>query len=140
MKGNPMAAHAELQWTQGLQFVARADQAPAVVMDNPEGGSAPTPMQLVLMGTAGCTAMDVVTILRKKRAAFSGVQINVSTERAEEHPRRYTKIDLEFVITGRGIKEKDVAQAIELSLTKYCSATASLNADVTSRFRIVETS
>jgi putative redox protein len=133
-----MAVTAHLQWTKEDQFVARADQSPAMVMDNPEGGSAPTPMQLVLMGTAGCTAMDVVSILRKKRVDFSGVQVSANAERAEEHPRRYTRIELEFVVTGRGIKEKDVARAIELSMTKYCSATASLNAEVTSRFRIEE--
>jgi putative redox protein len=134
-----MAVTAQLQWTKEDQFVARADQSPAMVMDNPEGGSAPTPMQLVLMGTAGCTAMDVVSILRKKRVDFSGVQVFANAERAEEHPRRYTRIELEFVVTGRGIKEQDVARAIELSMTKYCSATASLNAKVTSRFRIEET-
>ncbi len=133
-----MAVQAQLQWTQGLQFVARADQGPAIVIDNPEGGSGPSPMQLVLMGTAGCTAMDIVSILRKRRAALSRVLVNIHAERAGEHPRRYTRIELEYIITGRGIKEKDVARAVDLSLTKYCSATASLNAEVTSRFRIVE--
>ncbi len=133
-----MNAQAQLQWTQGLQFVARADKAPAIVMDNSEGGSGPSPMQLVLMGVAGCTAMDVASILQKRRADLGGLQVNVSAERTDTHPRRYTRIELEYVVTGRGLKEKDVSRAIELSLTKYCSATASLNAEVSSRFRIVE--
>jgi putative redox protein len=132
-----MAAHAQLNWTHGAQFVARADQAPAILLDNPEGGSGPSPMQLVLMGVAGCTAMDVVSILQKKRVNFSGLQINITGERADDHPRRYTRIAIEFVVTGRDIKEKDVERAIELSLTKYCSASASVNAEIASSFRII---
>jgi putative redox protein len=89
------------------------------------------------MGVAGCTAMDVVSILQKKRVNFSGLQINITGERADDHPRRYTRIAIEFVVTGRDIKEKDVERAIELSLTKYCSASASVNAEIASSFRII---
>ena len=131
-----MTIQAELTWTNGLQFVARAGQGPAVVMDNPEGGSGASPMELMLMAIAGCTAMDVVSILKKKRMTVSGFKVNISGARADEHPRRYTNIHIEYVVYGRDIKPEGVQRAIELSENKYCSATASLNADITNSFRI----
>lgn len=133
-----MSVKAQLKWTNDLQFVGRSENGPAVILDNPEGGSGPSPMVYVLMGVAGCTAMDVVSILKKKRAEFSGVEVNISGERAEEHPMRYTTIHIGFVITGKSIKPTDVARAIELSETKYCSAVASLNAKVETAYKIVE--
>ncbi|MBW1696997.1 MAG: OsmC family protein [Deltaproteobacteria bacterium] len=130
---------AQLKWTGDLQFVGRTGKGPAVVMDNPEGGSGPSPMEMVLMGVAGCTAMDVVSIMKKKRADMTDFQVNIAGERAEEHPRRYTKIKIEYVFSGKALKPKDAQRAIELSVTKYCSATASLNADIEYHYRIVET-
>ena len=129
---------AQLNWIEGLQFVARAGNGPAVVMDNPEGGGGASPMELLLMGVAGCTAMDVASILKKKRASVTAIQLNVRGERAEEHPRRYTAVNIEFVITGQGVKPADVERAIELSATRYCGGIASLNAPVKHTFRIVE--
>jgi putative redox protein len=131
-----MTIQAELTWTEGLQFVARAGHGPAVVLDNPEGGSGASPMELLLMAIAGCTAMDVISILDKKRMAVSGFKVNISGSRADEHPRRYTQIHIEYVVYGRGINPEGVQRAIELSENKYCSATASLNADITNSFRI----
>ena len=90
------------------------------------------------MGVAGCTAIDIVLIMHKKRANLAGFEINISGERADEHPRRYTSVDVEYVIYGTGIKPKAVEQAIQLSEEKYCSAMASLNAEVTHSYRIVE--
>jgi len=133
-----MTTEAVLQWTDGLQFVGRARQGPAVVLDNPEGGSGPSPMEMLLLGVAGCTAMDVVSILRKKRAPFTGMQIHIHGERAESHPRRYTRVQIEFVVYGRGVKAADVERSIELSVSKYCSATASINAEIEYGFRIPE--
>lgn len=129
---------AQLNWTQDMQFVGQVENGPAIVMDNPQGGSGPTPMQMVIMGVAGCTAMDVTSILKKKRAAVTGIQLNVEGEQAEDHPRKFTAISIEFVITGHQIKPKDVERAIELSATKYCSAIASVNAPVAHKYRIVE--
>ncbi|MEJ2039372.1 MAG: OsmC family protein, partial [Desulfosarcinaceae bacterium] len=119
---------AQLNWVEGLQFIGRAGKGPAIVMDNPEGGGGPTPMDLLLISVAGCTAMDVTSILKKKRSPFIGIQLNVSGERAEDHPKRYTAVTIEFVVTGHGVKPADVERAIELSATKYCGAIASINA------------
>ena len=133
-----MTINAQLNWIDGMQFIARAGDGPAVVIDNPESKGGPSPMQLVLIGVAGCIAMDVISILQKKRAAITDFQVHISGERAEDHPKRYTGIQIEFVLHGQGIKPKAAEQAIELSETKYCSAIASLNASVESTYRIVD--
>ncbi len=131
-----MTIQAQLTWTQGLQFIGRTDGGPAVVMDNPEGGSGAGPMELLLMGTAGCTAMDVISILKKKRMPVTGFSVNVSGTRADDHPRRYTAIHIEYVICGSDIKPEAVQRAIELSENKYCGAMASLNATINHAYRI----
>jgi putative redox protein len=95
-------------------------------------------MQLVLIGIAGCTAVDVISIMQKKRANVSAFQVNITGERAEEHPKRYTNIQIEYVLHGKGIQPKAVEQAIALSETKYCSAMASVNARFESRYRVVD--
>jgi putative redox protein len=141
-----MIVQAQLKWTEGRQFVARAGDGPAVVIDSrpavdhdsQEGRSGPGPMQMVLMGVAGCTAVDVLLIMQKRRAQVTDFQVNISGQRAEEHPRCYTKIHIEYVLYGRKIKPKDVERAIQLSETKYCSALASLNADVEHSYHIHE--
>ena len=132
-----MAVQAQLKWIDGMQFIARAEDSPAVVIDNPESKGGASPMQLVLIGIAGCTAMDVISIMQKKRANVTDFQVNITGERAKEHPRRYTNIRIEYVLSGKGIKPNAVEQAIKLSETKYCSAMASLNASFTSSYRIV---
>jgi putative redox protein len=133
-----MATKTQLRWTDGLQFIGRAGDGPAVVLDSHDGGSGASPMELLLMGLGGCTAMDVISILRKKRANVTGFEINLSGERAEDHPRRYTAIHIEYIVYGKGIKPRDVERSIQLSEEKYCSARPSLSADMTSSFRIVE--
>ena len=133
-----MTVQTELRWNRGSQFIGRSGDGPAVVLDTPKGGSGPSPMEVVLMGLAGCAGIDVVSILKKRRALLKGLQIKATGERAEEHPRRYTHIDIDFEVYGRGIKAKDVQRAIELSMTKYCSAIASINAKIKHSFRIVE--
>ena len=131
-----MTIQAQLTWTEGLQFVGRTDGGPAVVMDNPESGSGASPMELLLMGTAGCTAMDVISILKKKRMPVTGFKVNISGKRADDHPRRYTEVDIEYVIYGTDIKVEAVQRAIDLSENKYCGAMASLNARITHSYRI----
>jgi putative redox protein len=133
-----MSIQAQLKWTNGLQLIARPEDGPAVVLDNKEGRSGPTPMELVLMGVAGCTAMDVVSIMEKKRSELSAFAVNVTGEQAKDHPRRFTRIVIEYVLHGKGIKAKAVEQAIALSHSKYCSALASVNAEVAHSYRIVE--
>ena len=133
-----MAVKAQLKWTDGLQFVARAGNGPAVVLDSREGGSGPSPMEMVLIGVAGCTAIDVILIMQKKRAAIADFQVNITGRRAEEDPKRYTHIQIEFVLYGNDIKPTAVEQAIRLSESKYCGAMASLNAEFETSYRIVD--
>ena len=131
-----MTIQAQVKWIDDLQFVARAGSGPAVVMDTSDSGGGAGPMELMLMGTAGCTAMDVMTILKKKRMNVTGFKINMSGERAEEYPRRYTDIHIEYVVHGTDVNTNGVKQAIDLSEKKYCGAMASLNARITHSFRI----
>ena len=133
-----MTIKAQLNWTDGMQFIARAGNGPAVVLDSDEGGSGPSPMEMVLIGVAGCSAIDIIMIMGKKRVAVTDFQVNISGERAEEYPQRYTEIHIEYVLQGKGIKPKAVEQAIQLSETKYCGAMASLNADFETTYRIVD--
>lgn len=133
-----MSIHARLNWTDGSQFVARVGNGSAIVIDTPEGGSGPTPMGILLIGVAGCTAVDVVAILKKKRVNMTGFQINITGERAEKEPKRYTNIHIEYIVTGKDVKPKALEHAIQLSEKKYCSAIASLNSTVTNSYRIVE--
>jgi putative redox protein len=133
-----MTVKAQIKWTNGMQFIARAGKGPAVVLDSSEGGSGPSPMEMVLMGVAGCSAIDVIMIMGKKRAQVTDFMVNITGERAEEYPKRYTVVHIEFVLHGKGIKPKAVEQAIQLSETKYCGAMASLNADFKTAYRIVE--
>lgn len=131
-----MAIQAQVKWIDDLQFVARAGSGPAVVMDSSDSGGGAGPMELMLMGTAGCTAMDVITILKKKRVNVTGFEINISGDRAEAYPKRYTDITIEYVVYGTKIKPEAVQQAIDLSEKKYCGAMASLNARISHTFRI----
>ncbi len=132
-----MDLKAKIRWTEGFQFVARAGDSPAVVMDSSEGKSGPTPMEMLLIGVAGCTAIDILSIMKKKRTSISGLEVNITGERAEDHPKRYTRIRLEYVLYGQAISSKAIEHAIELSKSKYCSAMASLNASFEYSYRIV---
>jgi putative redox protein len=126
----------------GMTFTGKADSNHWVMMDGSvaEGGSAAatSPKELVLVGLAGCTGMDVALILKKKRVQLDEFVVNVSAEEAEEHPRIFTKIHIEYVFRGNNIKPADVEQAIELSQTKYCSVSAMLrkSAEITHTYRI----
>ena len=133
-----METNAQVKWIEGLRFVARSGTGPALVTDNGEDAAGPSPMELVLMGVAGCTAMDVISIMQKKRANVTRFEVNVTGERAEEHPKRYTRIIAEYVLYGHDIRPQAVERAIELSEKKYCSAIASLNAQFEHSYRVVE--
>ena len=133
-----MTIKAKLEWKEKMQFVGQASDSPSVVLDNPDGKTGPTPMEMVLMGIAGCTAMDVISIMRKKRADLKGFQVHISGERAEDHPKRYTKFLVEYVLEGKGLSPKDVERSIELSVTKYCSAIGSMSAPVETSYRIID--
>src|SRR5512139_2888648 len=122
-----MSVKAQVEWKEKMQFVGQAGESPSVILDNPDGKTGPTPMEMVLMGIAGCTAMDVISILIKKRADVTGFQVNITGERAEDHPKHYTKFLVEYVLEGRGLSSKDVERSIELSVTRYCSVINSMS-------------
>ena len=97
-------------------------------------------MELLLAGLGGCTAIDIIGIMRKARQEVTGYEVQVSGERATEHPKVYTSIQIEHVVRGRNISEETLKRAIHLSETKYCSASAMLGAvaKITSTYRIIE--
>jgi putative redox protein len=141
-----MASEAKVTWVgPGLRLVGEASSGPAIVLDHVLPGeegreTGPRPLELLLIGLAGCSAMDVVSILQKKRQPFTGLQVKVTAERADEHPRVYTHIHLEYVVTGRDVGAQAVERAIELSMTKYCSAAAMLSkaVEITTSYQIVQ--
>ncbi len=101
-----------------------------VIETNTERSSAATPMELLLISLGSCTAVDVISILRKKRERVTDYRVEVRGERRAEHPRAYTRIELRHIVRGHGVSEKAVASAIELSETKYCSVAATLRPGV----------
>jgi putative redox protein len=133
-----MTIKAKLEWKERMQFVGQAGDSPSVFIDTHEGKTGPTPMEMVLIGVAGCTAIDVIWIMNKRRAKVTGFRVYVTGERADDHPKRYTRILIEYLLEGKGITQRDVERAIKLSTTKYCSATASMNAQVETSYRIIE--
>ncbi|MGI6375836.1 MAG: OsmC family protein [Anaerolineae bacterium] len=140
---NERQPNAQVKWIEGLQFVAQAsDSHAAFVMDGSadHGGldSGVRPMEALLLSLAGCSAMDVISVMLKKRQDVRGFRVLATGERAEEHPRRWTKIHLEYVFTGVGLSGDAAARSIELSLTKYCGVTASLNSEISSSYRLIE--
>lgn len=133
---------AVLKQIQGLTFVARGESNHWVVMDGPEsvGGTnaGSRPKELVLFAVAGCTASDVVSILKKKRIPVQEFEMRVSGTEREEHPKIFTDIHLEYIIRGENINPDDVKRAIDLSATKYCSVSAMLKptVNITHSFKI----
>jgi putative redox protein len=130
-----------VRWVDGLQFVAEAS-GHSIVIDGGPGFGRDTgmpPMKLLLLGAAGCSAMDVVHILKNRmRKPLADLQVEVKAEQAEEHPKVYTRIEFKYLVKGRGLKEKDVRRAIELSNTKFCSAAIMLGktAEIVTSFEI----
>lgn len=135
---------AKVKYVNGLQFVGEATSGHAIVMDadTSVGGrnTGVRPTELLLIGLGGCSGMDVVSILKKKREDVRGVEINIKGEKAESHPRKFTDIEIEFIVTGRDISEESVKRAVELSMEKYCSVKATLegSAKISFSYRIVE--
>lgn len=134
-----------VRWTgDGMTFLAETGSNHVVAMDGaPDGGGrnlAPRPMEMVLLGTGGCTAYDVVVILKKSGQDVTGCEVRVASERAATDPKVFTKIHMHFVLRGRGLKRNLVEQAIRLSQEKYCSASIMLGktAEITKGFEIVE--
>lgn len=135
-----MSMLAQVTWVEDKRFVGRASSGHAVVVDGSAEKLGSSPMELLLIGLAGCTAYDVMSILEKKRQSVTGLEVSARAERAEEPPRVYTTIEVEYVLRGREIKPKAVEDAIRLSEEKYCSASIMLGktAQITSSYRIEE--
>ncbi|WFE69298.1 OsmC family protein [Thiomicrospira sp. R3] len=137
---------ATVKWLDNLCFVGQTSSGHAVVMDGPPdiGGQnlGPRPMEMVLLGLGGCTAVDVIMMLKKSNQAVVDCHVEVSAERAETIPKVYTKIHVHYVVKGRGLNEAKVARAVNLSSEKYCSVSKMLeqSAEVTHDFEIVELS
>jgi putative redox protein len=128
----------------GMGFVAETGSGHVLTMDGaPDGGGrnlAPRPMETVLAGTAGCTAYDVVLILKRGRHDVTGCEVKVTSERAATDPKVFTRIHLHFKVSGKGLAAPAVERAIHLSHEKYCSATIMLGktAEITTSFEIAE--
>lgn len=135
---------ARVQWNGKMGFVGISGTNHAVVMDasqeNGGDGAAASPMEMVLMGLAGCSGMDVVSILRKKRMNLWTMEIVLNAERADDHPRVFTKIDVTFMFRGEDLKEKALEDAVRLSMEKYCSVAGMINktAEITWNVKIHE--
>ena len=135
-----------VRWTggEGMTFLAETGSNHIVAMDGaPDGGGknlAPRPMEMVLVGTGGCAAYDVVVILRKSGQAVTGCEVRLTSERAASDPKVFTRIHMHFVVRGKGLKRNVVEHAIRLSHEKYCSASIMLGktAEITKDFEIVD--
>lgn len=134
---------ARVKWIEGAAFVGESGSGHAVVMDgSPDHGGrnlGPRPMEMVLLGTGGCSAFDVVHILKKGRQPVTDCVVELNAERAETDPKVFTKIHMHFIVTGRNLPEKQVERAVSLSAEKYCSATQMLGkvAEITHDYEIL---
>jgi putative redox protein len=121
---------ARIKWSENAAFIGETGSGHALVIDGPPdiGGRnlGPRPMELVLVGTGACSAVDVVHILKKSRQAVTDCYVELKAERAETDPKVFTAIHMHFVITGKDLVENQVKRAVELSADKYCSASIML--------------
>ena len=135
---------ARVKWVEQRTFLGESGSGHSVVMDGaPDAGGRDLgvrPMEMLLLGMGGCTAFDVVDILRKGREPVEDVVIELSGERSEEIPKVFTRIDVKYVITGKGLNPDKVERAVRLSAEKYCSATIMMGAtaEITHTIEIVE--
>ncbi len=137
---------ARVKWlgADGMSFLGESGSGHVTVMDGaPDAGGrnlAPRPMELILIGTGGCTCFDVVMILRKSRADVRDCVVEIDSDRAETDPKVFTRIHLQFTVTGHGLKPEQVKRAIDLSAGKYCSASIMLakTAEISHDFTIVD--
>lgn len=122
---------AVLSWKERMTFVGSADSGHEVRIDGDAGvggdDNAARPMELIALGLAGCTGMDVISILRKKQQQVTSFDVKVSAERAQEHPKVFTRAVITYVLHGQGLDEASLLRAIELSALKYCPAQAMLS-------------
>ena len=125
---------AKVTWNSGLNFTGKAasgfDVPMDVSVDHGGSGQGTSPMELILVGLGGCTAMDVISILQKKRQDVTAFEVVLHGERATEHPKVYTEITMEYIATGHGVELEALERAVELSEGKYCSVNGMLRQSV----------
>ena len=132
-----------MSWKGNLAFEAETESWHKILLDAKREvggeGKGPRPMEVFLVSLAGCTGMDVASILKKKRVNLEGMTVKINAEQAPEHPKIFTKINIEYNFTGKDIKDEDVKRAIELSQEKYCPVTAMLEekAKITYKWNII---
>lgn len=136
---------ATVKWIDGVSFVAESGSGHSVVLDGPpdHGGRniGVRPMELVLMGLGGCASFDVMSILTKSRQHVQDCRLELQAQRADAVPAVFTKIEMKFVVSGKNLKEAQVARAVELSAEKYCSASIMLEkagVEITHSYEIIE--
>ena len=136
---------ATVKWTDGAMFVGESGSGHAVVMDGaPDLGGrnlGPRPMEMLLIGTGGCSTYDVLSMLKKSRQDVVDCRVEIEAERADAVPAVFTRINMHFVVTGKALKENHVKRAVELSAEKYCSASIMLGAageEMTHSYELVE--
>ncbi|MBL1275570.1 MAG: OsmC family protein [Ectothiorhodospiraceae bacterium] len=135
---------ARIKWVEEVMFVGESGSGHSVVIDGPpeHGGRnlGIRPMELLLQGLGGCTAFDVMMILKKARQPVTDCVLEIEAERAETEPKVFTKIHIHFIVSGTGVSEKHVQRAIDLSAEKYCSASIMLGqvAEITHDFELIE--
>ena len=133
-----------VNWVDGLLMVGKSDSGHTITMDGPpeSGGEnlGVRPMEMLLLGVAGCTMIDVVTTLKKMRQDLSHLETKINAERATDHPKVFTDIHIQFIFKGQNLDEKKVDKAITLSAEKYCSASIMLGetATITHDFEVIE--
>jgi putative redox protein len=133
-----------VNWVDGLLMVGKSDSGHTITMDGPpeSGGEnlGVRPMEMLLLGVAGCTMIDVVTTLKKMRQDLSHLETKINAERATDHPKVFTDIHIQFILKGQNLDEKKVDKAISLSADKYCSASIMLGetATITHDFEVIE--
>jgi len=129
-----------MEWKDHMYFEGVGPSGHTVAVDAAEsvGGSnrAARPMELLLNGLGGCTSIDILSILNKMRTPLRSFRVEIEAERAEEHPKRFTKIHLHYILEGEEVTEDKARRAIKLSMEKYCSAAHSLNAEITADFTL----
>lgn len=135
---------ARVKWVEDRTFVGETESGHKMVFGTASGAKpkpGPSPMELVLIGAGGCSAYDVVHILEKGREAVEDCVVEMDADRAETDPKVFTRIHMHFIVKGRGLAHAKVKRAVDLSIGKYCSATAMLSktATVTHDFEVVDT-
>lgn len=139
-----MMVEAKVTLVKDMQFSGKATSGHTIILDADEeaGGhnAGSRPMELLLVGFGGCSGMDVISILRKKRQQVSGLELNVKGEKTEDYPKIYKEVHIEYIVKGKGVQKEAVERAIQLSLDKYCSVGATLAkaGKITHSYRIIE--